>query len=394
MSRGPYGQRQLTKMNMNGFEGMDVICFSHLRWNFVYQRPQHLMSRLAKSNRIFFVEEPEFDDGIYYDVVQRSENLWVIVPHLSRTMDESNMIEHQREFLLRLLSNMNIRRYAVWYYTPMALLISDHLQPIVTIYDCMDELSAFKFAPHAITQLEYRLLQKADVVFTGGQSLYEAKKNQHHNIYPFPSSIDFNHFVQARTCNVEPQDQSSIPHPRFGFYGVIDERMDLQLLAEVATAKRDWHFILIGPVVKIDERELPRLDNIHYLGKKEYGELPSYLSGWDVAIMPFALNESTRYISPTKTPEYLAAGKPVISTPILDVVKQYFDVVQFADSAQDFIKVAENYVENSPAWLEAVDKILSGNSWDKTWAQMEKIIIEALNKSENRNNLKDLQEYV
>ncbi len=378
---------------MTDFDGIDVICFSHLRWNFVYQRPQHLMSRLAKTNRVFFVEEPEFDDGIYYDVVQQNENLWVIVPHLSRTMDERSVIAHQKEFLLRLLTNMNIRRYATWYYTPMALLISDHLNPLVTVYDCMDELSAFKFAPHALKELEYQLLQKADVVFTGGRSLYEAKKNQHHNIYAFPSSIDFDHFFRARQLTTDPEDQETIPHLRFGFYGVIDERMDLRLLEEVAKARRDWHFILIGPVVKISESDLPRYENIHYLGKKDYSDLPTYLSGWDVAIMPFALNESTRYISPTKTPEYLAAGKPVISTPILDVVKQYSNVVHFANSAEEFIKVAEHHIENSATWMKAVDAILSENSWDKTWEQMRKIIIEALKKTQS-NNLKDLQEYV
>jgi UDP-galactopyranose mutase len=190
----------------------------------------------------------------------------------------------------------------------------------------------------------------------------------------------------------DPEDQETIPHPRFGFYGVIDERMDLRLLEEVAKARRDWHFILIGPVVKISESDLPRYENIHYLGKKDYSDLPTYLSGWDVAIMPFALNESTRYISPTKTPEYLAAGKPVISTPILDVVKQYSNVVHFANSAEEFIKVAEN-IENSATWMKAVDAILSENSWDKTWEQMRKIIIEALKKTQS-NNLKDLQEYV
>lgn len=379
---------------MNEHDGIDVICFSHLRWNFVYQRPQHLMSRFAKTSRVFFVEEPEFDDGVYYDVMQQSENLWVIVPHLSRTMDEAMIIAHQKEFLLRLLSDMNVKRYVAWYYTPMALLISDHLQPLVTIFDCMDELSAFKFAPQALKELERELLQKADVVFTGGQSLYEARKDQHHNIYPFPSSIDFEHFFRARQLKFDPEDQKMIPHPRFGFYGVIDERMDLHLLEEVAKAKSDWHFVLIGPVVKINEQDLPRFDNIHYLGKKEYNDLPSYLAGWDVAIMPFALNESTRFISPTKTPEYLAAGKPVISTPILDVVKQYSSVVHFANSAEDFIAVASNDIGNSTEWLTSVDEILSENSWDKTWQQMRTIIEKALQSAQSSNNLKDLQEYV
>lgn len=379
---------------MNDFEGMDVICFSHLRWNFVYQRPQHLMSRLAKTNRVFFVEEPEFDDGIYYDVAQQNENLWVIVPHLSRAMNESSVIAHQKEFLQRLLTKMSIKQYATWYYTPMALLISDQLEPRITIYDCMDELSAFKFAPQALKDLEYKLLGKADVVFTGGQSLYEAKKNQHHNIHAFPSSIDFDHFVRSRQMNSDPEDQEAIPHPRFGFYGVIDERMDLRLLEEVARAREGWHFVLIGPVVKINENDLPRCENIHYLGKKEYRDLPSYLSGWDVAIMPFALNESTQFISPTKTPEYLAAGKPVISTPIQDVVNQYSTVVHFANKADDFVRIVEEGIENSADWLAKVDKILAGSSWDKTWGQMQRIIEAALQKVQNKNDLKDLQEYV
>lgn len=391
---GPSACKLLTEMCMNDFEGVDVICFSHLRWNFVYQRPQHLMTRLSKKNRVFFVEEPLFNEEIHYDVLKQGENLWIIVPHLSRAMDESAIIEHQREFLSRLLNNMNINQYAVWYYTPMALLISDHLQPLVIIYDCMDELSAFKFAPQALKELELKLLNKSNVVFTGGQSLYEAKKSQHHNIYPFPSSIDFNHFFQARTFKDEPEDQKAIPHPRFGFYGVIDERMNLHLLEEIAKRRKDWHFILIGPVVKINDKDLPQLDNIHYLGRKEYNALPAYLAGWDVAIMPFALNESTRYISPTKTPEYLAGGKPVISSPILDVVKQYSEVVHFANSADDFIRVAENDIENSPTWLGEVDKLLSENSWDKTWTQMEKIIINALQKVKNKFNTTDRQQYV
>lgn len=380
---------------MSAFEGVDVICFSHLRWDFVYQRPQHLMTRLSKKNRVFFVEEPHFDNTMHYDVIRKTENLWVIVPHLASEMNESAVIDHQREFLSRLLVKMNVRQYAAWYYTPMALLISDHLRPLITIYDCMDELSAFKFAPQALKDLEHKLINKADVVFTGGQSLYEAKKNQHHNIHPFPSSIDFSHFFRARTHRDEPDDQKKIPHPRFGFYGVIDERMNLNLLEKVARRVKDWHFILIGPIVKIDEKDLPRLDNIHYLGKKEYSQLPFYLAGWDVAIMPFALNESTRYISPTKTPEYLAGGKPVISSPIVDVIKQYSTVVHFANTEDDFIKVAENDIQKSAAWLAQVDSILSENSWDMTWARMEQLIIKAIEDVKNKVNIKkDLQEYV
>ena len=378
---------------MSAFEGVDLICFSHLRWNFVYQRPQHLMSRIAKTNRVFFFEEPIFDNGMHYDV-NKNEGVFIIVPHLTHGMSDDQILDHQRDFLSGLLVDMNIHRYVLWYSTPMALPISDHLQPLIRIYDCMDELSGFKFAPQALKQLEEKLMSLADIVFTGGHSLYEAKKNLHHNIYPFPSSIDYDHFSKARSIINEPADQENIPHPRFGFYGVIDERMNMELLAEVAARKKDWHFVLIGPVVKINEYDLPRLDNIHYLGMKNYQELPSYLAGWDVAIMPFALNESTRYISPTKTPEYLAAGKPVISTPITDVIRHYYGVVNFAATAQDFIQVAERDIQYDDLWLHQVDTLLAENSWDKTWNRMNGLIEDAIRRAENNINLKNQQVYV
>ena len=258
----------------------------------------------------------------------------------------------------------------------------------------MDELSSFKFAPAELRTLEGQLLEKADVVFTGGYSLYEAKKNQHSNIHPFPSSIDFKHFSQARELLDQPADQASIPYPRFGFYGVIDERMNLQLIEEIATLKEDWQIILIGPVAKIDEKDLPRLDNIHYLGMKNYDELPTYLSSWDVAIMPFAINESTRFISPTKTPEYLAAGLPVISTPIQDVVRHYSSIVEFASNSEEFIAAGEKVLVHSSVWLGKVDKILSDNSWDRTWEEMQKLIYKAMDHSENTGSSKNENLYV
>jgi glycosyltransferase involved in cell wall biosynthesis len=379
---------------MNDFEGMDLICFSHLRWNFVYQRPQHLMSRAAKTHRVFFIEEPVLDSGVYFDIQKQSDNLWVIVPHFTPGMEERQMHDQQRAFLSRLLITMQIKRYATWYYTPMALTISDHLRPAITVYDCMDELSGFKFAPTKLVDLEKKLLKKADVVFTGGFSLYEAKKNQHKNIHPFPSSIDFDHFSKARKPIEDPADQSSIPHPRFGFYGVIDERVDLALIDELATRKRDWHFVLIGPVAKIEERDLPRQENIHYMGMKPYEVLPTYLAGWDVAIMPFALNEATRFISPTKTPEYLAGGKPVISTAIVDVIRHYSAVVNFASTSDEFISVAETDIVPNKKWLAEVDKILSDTSWDRTWERMQRIIQKTIRYSGSKGNLKSYGEYV
>jgi glycosyltransferase involved in cell wall biosynthesis len=247
----------------------------------------------------------------------------------------------------------------------------------------MDELSAFKNAPVELTLMEKELLRRADVVFTGGHSLYEAKKNRHQNIHPFPSSIDKNHFEKARTHKVQPDDQVNIPGPRFGFYGVIDERFDYKLVGEAATLRPDWQFVLIGPIVKINPDILPKNENIHYLGGKHYEQLPQYLSGWDVAMIPFMLNESTRYISPTKTPEYLSAGIPVISTPIRDVVNPYgkLGLVNIVRTANEFIAAAEVELQNQnrQKWQTKVDSFLSKGSWDQTYKDMTNLIRQAQN---------------
>lgn len=353
---------------------LDLVCFSHLRWGFVYQRPQHLLSRFAKHTRVIFVEEPMWHDAPdVMRITQDANNLFVAVPHLQHGA-EGCPLKRQQKLVDSIFPQLNINRYFSWYYTPMALPFTEHLQPEFVVYDCMDELSAFKFAPPELTAREKQLLHMADVVFTGGHSIYEAKKDTHPNIHPFPSSIDKVHFGAARHMTVEPADQVAIPHPRFGFIGVIDERMDIELVAKVAAAKPEWNFVMIGPVVKIDPASLPQLSNIHYLGGKDYKELPAYISGWDIAMIPFALNESTKFISPTKTPEYLSAGKPVISTPIRDVVRPYGDnkLVHIASTPEEFIACAEKELKKRgrKTWLSKVDAFLAGNSWDRTWSQM------------------------
>jgi UDP-galactopyranose mutase len=361
----------------------DLVCLSHLRWDFVYQRPQHLLSRCVKNRRVFFVEEPvvESIDSWWLEVSQRECGLWVVVPHLPNWVSDGLVTIMHQSLMDELFEKYAIVSPILWYYTPTALSFTHHLPSSVIVYDCMDELSAFRGASPALQELERQLLQRADVVFTGGQSLYEAKQHLHSNIHAFPSSIDAAHFHQARTHAEEPPDQRDIPHPRLGFYGVIDERMDLDLLDNIAQAKPNWHLVIIGPVVKIDPDRLPHYPNVHYLGSKSYQELPNYLAGWDVAILPFACNESTRFISPTKTPEYLAAGKPVVSTSIRDVVRPYGqqNLVQIADTAADFIAAAERAMQQRQEadWCDRVDRFLAQNSWDQTWAKMIQLIASA-----------------
>ncbi|MFL5747010.1 MAG: glycosyltransferase [Niastella sp.] len=322
--------------------------------------------------------------------IDETNTVCIVVPHLKPGMKEEEVMAAQQHLLDNMLKSMHINKNMLWYYSPMALGWTDHLDAELIIYDCMDELSAFKFAPPLLVLREQKLLQKADVVFTGGQSLYEAKKHLHNNIYLFPSSIDKAHFNRARSPLPEPVDQATIPHPRIGYYGVLDERLDIDLLKELAALRPDWHFILVGPVVKIDEAELPRKNNIHYLGSKQYKELPSYLAGWDIAMMPFALNESTRYISPTKTPEYLAGGKPVISTPIKDVITPYEEngLVHIAATPALFIAAAEAILTKAgyDNWLTNVDRFLSGISWDETWQNMEALIERAIENKQKANS--------
>jgi len=362
---------------------VDLLCFSHLRWGFVFQRPNHLLSRFSKHQRVFFIEEPIFHDGDErFHIENYNENLYIVTPHLKHGLSAEDVQKRLQKMISSLILQMQINRYYSWYYTPMALPFTNHLNPEMVIYDCMDELSAFKFAPPELMQYERDLFAKADIVFTGGHSIYENKKNAHHNIYSFPSSIDKNHFGKARKMKTEPEDQKHIPHPRFGFFGVIDERFDIDLIEAVAKAKPEWHFVLLGPVVKIDPATLPNYDNIHYLGGKKYDELPAYIAGWDIATIPFAMNESTRFISPTKTPEYLAAGKPVISTPIRDVVSPYGNngLVHIVSNADEFIAAAEIELakKRRTAWMRKVDDFLAGNSWDRTWSQMVRNIEQTL----------------
>ncbi|MEG4284169.1 glycosyltransferase family 1 protein [Microcoleus sp. A006_D1] len=380
----PSGALRLSKAA--ALDAPDLVCLSHLRWNFVYQRPQHLLGRCAQKRRVFFIEEPIFSAATdwWLDVSIHESGVWVIVPHLSEGISEETAQTAQQAMLDDLLQSAEISQYILWYYTPMAVSFTNHLKPLAVVYDCMDELSAFQGAHPDLKANEKQLLKRASVVFTGGHSLYEAKQHQHQNIHAFPSSIEKEHFAKARNLSEEPMDQKDIPHPRLGFFGVIDERMDIELLGGIAEARPDWHLVIIGPVVKIDPATLPTHPNIHYLGGKSYQELPAYLGGWDIAMLPFAINESTKFISPTKTPEYLAAGKPVISTPIRDVVRPYGEngLVRIASNVAEFVAAAEEIMgESSEArikWLGEVDAFLADNSWDNTWGEMLGLIESAI----------------
>src|SRR5918996_5078284 len=304
--------------------------FSHLRWDFVYQRPQHLMIRLAQHYRIYYIEEPVYDTRETWEIYPIETGVRVCRPHTQVPVPgfQDEQMPSLRSLLRRLLTEEGLDNYIVWFYTPMALPVLEGLAPRAVVYDCMDELSAFHHAPQQLVQREGGLLDLADVVFTGGPSLYQAKKARHPKVYCFPSSVDAQHFAKARDPRHEHAGQRHLPRPRLGFYGVIDERLDIGLLAALAEKRPQWQIVMVGPTAKIDPASLPRCDNIHYFGQQGYADLPSFLAGWDVCLLPFALNEATRFISPTKTLEYMAAELPIVSTPITDVAEPYCDIVR------------------------------------------------------------------
>jgi UDP-galactopyranose mutase len=342
------------------------------------------MSRFASNRRVFYFEEPLTEPGetqLRPSVCPKT-GVHVLTPVLPPDLKQEESTREQQKLLASFMKQNGLSDYVAWYYTPMALDFSADLKPLITVYDCMDELSAFQGASPRLRQNEQLLFSRADLVFTGGASLFESKRKQHGAVYLFPSSVDVSHFALARTIELEPEDQRPISHPRLGFAGVIDERMDLDLLAKVAETRPEWQFVMLGPVVKIDSSKLPIAPNIHFLGMKQYADLPAYFSGWQIGMLPFALNESTRFISPTKTPEYLAAGLRVVSTPIRDVVRPYGDakLVSVAGTPEEFVSASAKLLAEEPGgdFHARVDAFLTTSSWAKTWREMDQLMEQTL----------------
>jgi protoporphyrinogen oxidase/glycosyltransferase involved in cell wall biosynthesis len=358
-----------------------LIVFSHLRWNFVFQRPQHLLSRLAKRYRIYFFEEPiPGGERNHLEITEPAPNVRVCRPY--STIDSPGFHDDQiptlQEMVLELLQSEKIEDYGVWFYSPMALPLMRDLAPIVIAYDCMDELSAFRNAPRQLLQRENALMKMADVVFTGGPSLFRAKRDRHPSVHCFPSSVDADHFKRARDPVFDHPLQQGLSKPRLGYFGVIDERIDADLIAALGDATSHWQICMVGPVVKIDPASLPQRPNIHYFGQQSYEDLPRFVAGWDVCIQPFALNESTRFISPTKTLEYMAAERPIVSTPITDVVEPYGHIVYVEPDASRFIEGCHRALRASPAEMDtriqAMRQTLARTSWDKTAEEMSELL--------------------
>lgn len=379
----------LTKNLNNGATPMStILVFSHLRWNFVFQRPQHLLSRLAAGYQIIFVEEPAF--GAHDNYLERltpTANVEVLRPHVvghGQGFDDA-FAPVLRSLIDDFLMQQSISEFWLWFYTPLALPITTGMSAQGIIYDCMDELSAFKHASPLLIERENALFQVADIVFTGGPSLYQSKRHKHHNVYCFASSVDAEHYAPKKPqsnaiLHLNPNatlNKTSIP-VRIGYVGVIDERIDIALIAHLAECHPEWQIVMVGPVVKIDTHSLPQHNNILWLGQKSYAELPALMAAWDICMMPFALNESTRFISPTKTLEYMAAERVVVSTNITDVAEPYGHVVPIAHSHDQFVQMCESLLAESAfaraQRIKTMREIVAKTSWEKTAKAMQQLI--------------------
>lgn len=365
-----------------------IVVFSHLRWNFVWQRPQQFLSRFAAHQPVLFVEEPVIDlpegHDPWLEMGTAAPSVTVAKVHLAALMNDSPKrgLELRRFTRMAIEASNGTSRFnspLLWYYTPLDALWSlGHFENCGIVYDCMDELSQFKNAPPRLLEAERQLLKVADIVFTGGYELWRAKREQHPNVHFFGCGVEADHFGQARHDKTTvPADVRDLQGPVLGWFGVVDERMDCELIRRIAELRPEWSMAMIGPVVKIDPADLPKARNIHWLGARGYKELPAYCKGFDVCMMPFALNEATQYINPTKALEYMATGKPVISTPVADVVHQYANIIYVEKDAEGFVARIEEVLANPDA--ERRDRGLaraSSSSWDSTVSRMQALIAE------------------
>ncbi|RXJ44372.1 glycosyltransferase [Gelidibacter gilvus] len=354
------------KESFNSKLNYDMIIFCHLRWDFVYQRPQHIISRMSEDYKILVVEEPIHNDGnSAYDLHEINPNLSILKPKVKSIVDIKNVLDL-----------LNIHHIDIaWFYSPAFVDLLPYLKTNTIIYDCMDELSQFKGASMELRAQEKLLIQEADLVFTGGKSLYEAKAKLSADAHCFPSSVDVPHFKKANGLITIPEDIKNISNPIVGYIGVIDERINLPLVEKTAELMPQVSFVMIGPLAKIRDEDLPRASNIYYLGMKQYKELPGYLKAFDIAMMPFALNESTEFISPTKTLEYMAADKPIISTAIKDVVRDYSEALDVISNAEEFSAAISRLLQaESTHDSERYQSILNKTSWDTTVRKMKQLI--------------------
>lgn len=354
-----------------------LVAFSHLRWDFVWQRPQQVLSRLAKEIPVLYIEEPVGAASKDMLELRLDGRVTIARVHLHDLPARCSFGDGVNDRVAALLEPLlsDDEDLLAWYYTPMAIgAFPDSIPPAMTVFDAMDDLASFCNAPSQMRAQEERMLEMADLVFTGGPTLYRQRQHRHPRVFCFPSGVDRAHFASPGQPSAASRALSQMRRPVIGFYGVIDERMDMELVAQLADLRPDWNFALVGPLAKICPDDLPTRANIRHFGLQSYEALPAILNRFDVAMMPFALNEATRAISPTKTLEFLAGGKPVVSTPISDVVELYSSATSIAATAVQFVAAIDEILawpaEDRAAWQQRADTLLAAHDWDQIVEEM------------------------
>ncbi|WP_024891064.1 glycosyltransferase [Luteimonas huabeiensis] len=368
-----------------------IVVHCHLRWDFVWQRPQQILSRLARHHRVLFIEDPLAGDGerAQLDLSEPVPGVVRLVPRLPRSAGERDVDAQWR--LLRPLIEAALAEHPLlkdrfrapvqWFYSPMpAPALLGAFGACGTVYDCMDELANFRFAAADLPERERQLLARADVVFTGGHELFRSKSRHHPTVYFHGCGVDVAHFAKAQAeATRVPEALAALPGPVFGYVGVIDERLDYALIESLARAFPRASVAMVGPLAKVEREDLPDLPNIHWFGQQPYERLPALIKGFDVCLMPFALNEATRYINPTKTLEYMAAGKPVVSTAVADVVRNFSAFVAVARSPAEFLDaVAQAARAPHAERLQAARAHAQGATWDATVDTMRRELLDAV----------------
>jgi glycosyltransferase involved in cell wall biosynthesis len=373
----------------DGRDDFPIIVHCHLRWDFVWQRPQQIFSRLAANHRVLFIEDPVIADGEPHLAIDEPyPNVVRVIPQIPREL-AINADKDAEIFLPQLRTALRTHpllagrfdRAVHWFYSPMpAPGYLGKLDTVGVVYDCMDELANFRFAPPDIADRERFVMSNAGVVFTGGYQLFESKSKHHDNVNFYGCGVDVEHYGKARDdATAIPPAVAATPGPRFGYFGVIDERLDYELISALADRFPEASIVMAGPLAKVDPDELPRQPNIHWLGQQQYADLPAIVKGFDVCLMPFALNEATQYINPTKTLEYMAAGKPVVSTAVADVVRNFTPIVQVARSQDEFLDAVERaWREPDTALIAQGIERAAGASWDATVESMRNDVQKAL----------------
>ena len=381
-----------------------IVVHSHLHWDWVWQRPQQFLSRLSARHPVLFIEEPWWDKGDIEPYCFQYEapnfpNIQVVQFHLpEQWRDDASVAGRaridcaQRDLLARHWNTdagENYRRAVQWFYDPMAFGVFDELmEPSAVVYDCMDELAQFKAPPPQLIERERALLKRADVVFVGGRKMWESKRRFNDNCYFYGCGVDVAHFAQARAAQTSvPADLDRSRAKVLGYFGVIDERMDYELVAALADAEPNWTITMIGPDCKVDPATFPQRPNLQWLGGKSYLDLPAYARGFDVCLMPFARSEATEYINPTKTLEYMATGTPIVSTALPDVKSNFSDIVKIAHSHAEFIAMCRQMAQQpDEAAVQRGLKMAEENTWDAIVEQLEKHLQDAIRRQSQNHN--------